>query len=263
LEKNKNINKFIPWFLGFCDAECSFISNPVPRINKQNIITSYRIFYRIQIGLNIIDKPILEYINKNLNSIGKIYDYETRQESTLCFISLEKIKYLIENIFTDNPLLTNYQSNRFAKLKKGINENIGGVKTIEEYESIFLNIEEITPKFENCSQFYLDHWLIGFLNGEVSFTSFAKTGKKDVLKPKISLEHTDERALIFFKNHLELGPKVCQLKQRQNRKITHRIDITSVNDLNKICKFLDNRDCLIGNKLNQYSNWKSKFNLNL
>ncbi len=44
-------------------------------------------------------------------------------------------------------------------------------------------------------------------------------------------------------------------------KITYRIDITSVNDLNKICKFLDYRDCLIGNKYNQYSNWKSKFNL--
>ena len=258
MEKN---NKFIPWFLGFCDAECSFITNLAPRINKNNIITSYRIFYRIQIGLNIIDRSILDYINKNLNNIGKIYDYETRQESTLCFISLETIRYLIDHIFTDNPLLTSYQINRLAKLKKGIYANIGGVKTIEDYDSIFQNIEEIFPKFENCSQFYLDHWLIGFLNGEVSFTSFTKTGKKDNLKPKISLEHTDETALKFFKNHLELGPKVCQLKQRPNRKITYRIDITSVNDLNKICKFLDNRDCLIGNKYNQYSIWKNKFNL--
>jgi hypothetical protein len=59
----------------------------------------------------------------------------------------------------------NYQINRLAKLKKGITRNIGGVKTIEEYESIFLNIEEIKPKFENSSQFYLDHWLIvGFAN---------------------------------------------------------------------------------------------------
>jgi hypothetical protein len=74
----ENNNKFVPWFLGFCDAECSFITNLVPRINKKNIITSYRILYRIQIGLNIIDKPILEYINKNLNNIGKIYNYETR-----------------------------------------------------------------------------------------------------------------------------------------------------------------------------------------
>jgi len=258
MEKN---NKFVPWFLGFCDAECSFISNPVGRVNKQNIITSYRIFYRIQIGLNIIDRPILEYIQRNLNNLGKIYDYETRQESTLCFISLETIRYLIEHIFNDNPLLTSYQNNRFQRLKKGISENIGGVKTKEEIESIFLNIEEVLPNFDNCSQFYLDHWLVGFLNGEVSFTSFTKTGKKDLLKPKISLEHTDFTALKFFKNHLELGPKVCQLKQRQNRKITYRIDITSVNDLNKICKFLDDRDCLIGNKYNQYSNWKNKFNL--
>ena len=61
-------NKFIPWFLGFCDAECSFICNPSPRVNKEKNITSYRVFYRIQIGLNIIDKPILEFINLNLNN---------------------------------------------------------------------------------------------------------------------------------------------------------------------------------------------------
>src|SRR6266508_4097706 len=204
----KNNIKFIPWFVGFCDAECSFITNLVPRKNKHNIITSYRIFYRIQIGLNLIDRPILEYINRNLDNIGKIYEYETRQESTLCFISLESIRYLIDKIFTDNSLLTIYQFNRLAKLKKGI------------------------------------------------FKS--KSGN---LKPKLSLEHTDEPALNFFKTHLELGPKVCQLKQRQDRKITYRIDITSENDLNKICKFLDSRDCLIGNKFNQYSNWKNKFNL--
>jgi|SRR5882672_433003 len=260
----ENNNKILPWFLGFCDAECSFITNLVPRINKKNIITSYRILYRIQIGLNIIDKPILEYINKNLNNIGKIYDYETRQESTLCFISLGAIRYLIEHIFSINPLLTSYQINRLAKLKKGISKNIGGIKTIEEYDSIFKNIEEIFPSaslFENCSQFYLDHWLIGFLNGEVSFTSYSKAEKKGVLKPKFSLEHTDETALNFFKSHLGLGPKVNQLKQRPNRKITYRIDITSVNDLNNICKFLDSRNCLIGNKYNQYSNWKNKFNL--
>src|SRR6266545_172984 len=223
----KNNIKFIPWFVGFCDAECSFITNLVPRKNKHNIITSYRIFYRIQIGLNLIDRPILEYINRNLDNIGKIYEYETRQESTLCFISLESIRYLIDKIFTDN--------------------------------SIFTNMDKIIPKFENYSQFYLDHWLIGFLNGEVSFTIFK--GKSGNLKPKLSLEHTDEPALNFFKTHLELGPKVCQLKQRQDRKITYRIDITSENDLNKICKFLDSRDCLIGNKFNQYSNWKNKFNL--
>jgi len=255
----KNNNKFVPWFLGFCDAECSFITNLVPRKNKHNIITSYRIFYRIQIGLNLIDRPILEYINRNLDNIGKIYEYETRQESTLCFISLESIRYLIDKIFTDNSLLTTYQYNRLAKLKKGISQNIGGVKTIEEYDSIFTNMDKIIPKFENYSQFYLDHWLIGFLNGEVSFTTFK--GKSGNLKPKLSLEHTDEPALNFLKSHLELGPKVCQLKQRQERKITYRIDITSANDLNKICKFLDSRDCLIGNKLNQYSNWKNKFNL--
>ena len=97
-----NNDKFFAWFLGFCDAECSFICNLVPRINKESIITSYRVFYRIQIGLNIIDKPILELINKKLGKIGKIYDYPDKKESTLSITSHESIKTMIENVLSKN-----------------------------------------------------------------------------------------------------------------------------------------------------------------
>jgi hypothetical protein len=90
------------------------------------------------------------------------------------------------------------------------------------------------------------------LNGELSFTTFK--GKAGNLKPKVSLEHTDARALICFKKHLNLGPKVIELKQRENRKITYRIDITSIKYLNNICKFLNRTDYLLGNKDIQYNN---------
>jgi hypothetical protein len=243
-----NNDKFYPWLLGFSDAECSFLCYTVPRINKQNIITNYRILFRIQIGLNIKDKPILEMINNKLGDIGKIYDYYIKEESTLCFISVDSIKYLIENIFSKYPLLTSYQANRYDKLRIGILEKRHKVKSIKEFNSMKINL--INPKFEDQSLFYLDHWLVGFLNGEVSFTQFrGNTGK---LKPKISLEHTSELAVNFFKTHLKLGPKVFKLKQRENRQITYRIDVTSVADLSKICHFLDRTDCLLGNKFNQY-----------
>nr|YP_010146949.1 hypothetical protein K4014_mgp18 [Cyclocybe aegerita]QQP21458.1 hypothetical protein [Cyclocybe aegerita] len=251
-------NNFISWFLGFCDAECSFICNPVARVNKQGTITSYRVFYRIQIGLNIIDRPILEFIQKNLNNLGKIYDYPHKNESTLCFVALEDIKYLIVNVFSNYPLLTSYQQNRLAKLKKGILNNISGVKTIEDFNAIFDNLGIQKVNIESLSKSYLEHWLIGFLNGEVSFTTFKNRG---IIKPKVSLEHTDKNALILFKNNLDLGPSVLELKKRENRKITYRIDLTSAKDLNKICIFINTADSLIGNKLNQYQNWKDNFNL--
>lgn len=166
--------------------------------------------------------------------------------------------------------MTSYQVNRYEKLRIGILKKINRIesnvpisplfvkeegKGIEEFESLILN--PILPKFLNCSLFYLDYWLVGFLNGEVSFTTFK--GKAGNLKPKVSLEHTNELALNFFKSHLELGPKVYKLKQRKNRQITYRIDITSVADLEKICLFLNRTDCLLGNKYTQFQNWKIKY----
>lgn len=56
---------------------------------------------------------------------------------------------------------------------------------------------------DKCSSFFLDHWLVGFLNAEVCFTHFY--GKAGNLKPKVSLEHISEPALNFFKSHLNLA----------------------------------------------------------
>jgi hypothetical protein len=159
----KEMIKFIPWFIGFCDAESSFISNLVPRKNKDGLITSYRIFYRIQIGLSIKDKAILELINSKLNNIGKIYNYTSRKETTLCFISLDSMKYLIENVFSiaidnvNNPFLTEYQANKYYILATGILKKKTGVKNIKEYELFKKTIEKVIPNFDIVSQFFLDY----------------------------------------------------------------------------------------------------------
>ncbi len=65
----------------------------------------------------------------------------------------------------------------------------------------------------------------------------------------------------FIKIYLEFGPKVHQLKQRPNRKVTYRIDISSVVDLYKLCQLIDRTDSLQGNKLRQYEAWKNRFNI--
>jgi len=187
LDNNKKIFLLV---IRFCDAEYSFICNLVPRISKEGLITSYRVFYRIQIGLNIIDRPILELINNKIGNLGKIYDYPNKKESTLSITTHENMKIMIENVFSKYPLLTSYQATRDEKLRKGLTENITKVKSIEEFKFLMYgsnNIEEkiINPKFEDYSNFLLDYWLVGFLNGEVSFTYFK--GKKGNLKPKVSL----------------------------------------------------------------------------
>lgn len=140
-----NNDKFFPWFVGFCDAECSFICNLVPRVNKQNLVTSYRILYRIQIGLHIKDKAVLEFINSKLGGKGKIYDYPEKEESCLCFTSFESMNYLIENVFSKYPLLTKYQANRYEKLRHGLQTKINRVNSVEEFNAI--KIDEITPNF--------------------------------------------------------------------------------------------------------------------
>lgn len=234
--------------MGFCDAECSFIANLKPRTNKNGVVTSYGLFYRIQLGIHIQDKSIIEYINKNIGSIGTIYEYPSKKEITLCIVSHAQINEIIDNIFSKYPLLTSHQASRYENLRKGLKEQIKNVKSPDEFNLIFNS--KVTPNFKDCSKFYLDHWLVGFLNGEVSFTAFK--GKAGNMKPLVSLEHTDESALDFLKSHLLLGPKVLKLKQRGDRKITYRINITSVKDLEKINNLLDQTDSLRGNKLKQY-----------
>jgi len=64
-----------------------------------------------------------------------------------------------------------------------------------------------------------------------------------------------------MKIYLEFGPKVHQLKQWLNRKVTYQIDIFSIVDLYKLCQLIDQTDSLQGNKLRQYKAWKNRFNI--
>nr|CBY89747.1 putative LAGLIDADG homing endonuclease [Grifola frondosa] len=248
--------KFIPWFIGFMDAEGGFLCHLVPRINRKNIATSYKILRAIHLGLNLKDLSLIEFINQKLGNIGNIYQYPIKQECKLAISSNENIVKFIQTVFseTENTLLTIHQATRYEQLRKVVIEKIISVKTTEQFEDI--QVKQIIPSFEACSSFYLDYWLSGFLNGEVSFTTFK--GKSGNLKPQVFLEHTDERAVNFFRNYLNLNPKVHS-RQRDNRKLTYSIKITSVKDLNSIIQFLDRTEGLLGNKLFQYNEWKDRF----
>ena len=133
-----NNNIFFPWFLGFCDAEANFQTTKFKRINKNGIVTSIGLKYSFHIGISNRDKNLLEFIHEKLNNRGKIYLYSNKKEVHLAIVKIEDLKWLIENIFSKYPLLTNSQASRYEQLKLGINNNLKRLDSIESFESIIV-----------------------------------------------------------------------------------------------------------------------------
>uniref|UniRef100_UPI00223725DA LAGLIDADG endonuclease n=1 Tax=Ramaria rubella TaxID=113071 RepID=UPI00223725DA len=135
---NKN---WIYWFIGFCDAEGNFQTFP----KKINYLTLngqtsnyYNIGYGFHLSLSIKDHELLKKIHRNLNYLGKIYEYKDRQEIRLAITKLEDLNWLIENIFEESSLLTTHQKDRYSRLKYGVLNKFNRVETLEEYQE-FIN----------------------------------------------------------------------------------------------------------------------------
>lgn len=270
INNNNNNNKFLTWFVGFCDAEANFQTTFVKRINKKGQLTSYGIKYGFYIGLHEQDKPLLEYIQQKLNNIGKIYEYPLKKECRYSIYTHDDLKWLIDNIFSKYPLFTIHQATRYERINKGITNKINkisisnrkGQVAEESYDvqdpKSYLGISEILPLLNNRTDFEIDNWIIGFFNGEVSFTYLTKKNKEII--PRIMLEHTDERVISMIKDRLKIGPKIL-VRTRDTRKTTYSLQISSQKDITTIITFLDKYNNLRGNKLSQYEEWKEKFKL--
>ena len=76
----------------------------------------------------------------------------------------------------------------------------------------------------------------------------------------IYLEHTDEAVLNLIKNHLNLAPSILT-RQRNIRKRTYLLNLSSKKDLHSIINLIDKTDNLKGYKKIQYSDWKNDHNL--
>lgn len=140
MEEKKKINlknvQFICWLVGFIDAEGSF--QTYLRSNK----TSYSIGYGFQIGLSNKDLKLIELLQKALN-IGKIYLYEEKKEAKLDLSVNSELTWLIENIFSKYPLLTQHQATRCEYIKKGLLEK-KKVNSPEEFKE-FIDSIKIIP----------------------------------------------------------------------------------------------------------------------
>lgn len=261
---NININdqKFLPWFLGFCDAEGNFQTTLLPRINKEGIITSYAVKYSFHLGLQIRDKALIEFIFSKLNNVGNTYFYDkpTRQEAKLAVIQKDQLKWLIENVFSKYPLLTTHQNTRYEQLRIGILEGTNKVESPEAYKNMLL--APVIPDLNNINIEYFEIWLIGFINGEASFTSNTKKGRKTI--PVFGLEHTDEAVMNLIKSYLNLGVKVTNRTRKNvrtglNNKTIYGLSVSSKKDLENIINLIEKTDCLLGYKKIQYKNWLEEY----
>ena len=88
---------------------------------------------------------------------------------------ISDLEWLIENIFTKYPLLTKGQASRFEILRNGICNKISRVESLEDFtKQNSILVDQVVPNYQNYSKSYVNNWIIGFLNGEVSFTYATK-----------------------------------------------------------------------------------------
>ena len=74
---------------------------------------------------------------------------------------------------------------------------------------------------------------------------------KNIKKPIINLEHTDEKVVILIKKTLGLNLNIYK-RTRGSRKTTYAISISSKKNIQTTVEFLDSHNNLRGYKLKQY-----------
>ncbi len=258
-------NLWLEWFVGFSDGDANFQVFPsAPAGVKRSYLTKngteteyYNIGYGFHISLSIVDLPLLEKIQIQLNSIGHIYTYPNKNEARWAVTKKAELIYLIETVFEKHPLVTQHQKERYARLKYGILNNFNRVENLEEYNkfinSSYVNTEILSNYYKEGTAF--DNWILGFINAEGSFYVHSKGHLV------FNIEHTDKPALELIRKRLDLGPNVLDKGNRNNtREVTYSLTISSKKDIISIKNLCENKllNKLEGNKLAQYNNWKSK-----
>lgn len=135
----------------------------------------------------------------------------------------------------------------------------GKIKGInEEIKKLEINSKDFT------------YWLKGFITGEGSFYKRAKGEKKEFrieqVDRKVSMMHKMYHAILTWKvmelvkERLGLGPLVRERDRRGKRersRISYEVQASSKKDIKRLIEVMENGEgSLLGNKLNQYKEWK-------
>lgn len=262
----KKDNYWVPWFIGFSDAEGSFGMYPKKRYLVSGDISKINIGFSYHLSLHKRDAEIIKLIRENLNNIGVIYEYKDKPDIRLAINDKPSLLY-INNIFDAYSLLTKHQLTRYLLFKQGIMNEITEFKTEKEYldykSTILSSIDkEVEYKYKLESMIaipWIDSWIIGFINGEGCF--YLNKNKCNFM-----IEHIDRLALELIKYKLGFGPNVIERAPRardegKTIKTTYMLNISSKKDINNLILLLDNKNNmpLQGHKLIQYNEWKEKW----
>lgn len=153
-------------------------------------ISKYNVGYGYHLSLHKRDAELLKEIKQILNGVGIFYEYENKPDSRLAVNDTTGLLYLIENVFDQYPLKTKNQLVRYLLLKDALINKVKEFKTLEEFneyktsrlESFSAKINKVkhlctvgVDKVDWSSVPGVDHWIVGFINGEGSFS--IKIGK--------------------------------------------------------------------------------------
>lgn len=208
---NKNYNKWLKWFIGLNDAEGNFQIYPKKRLLKSGEISKVNVGYSYHLSMHNRDIEMIKDIQSKLNGIGSIYEYTNKPDSRLAVNDKQGLLYLIENIFEPNPLVTKNQLIRYQLLKDGLINQINEFKTLDEYlnyksKRLLYITNEIESKNNIFTESDFNNWIIGFINGEDSFS--IKNNKRIFY-----IEHSDKNALEIIKKRLSFGPNHVKRSQ--------------------------------------------------
>lgn len=195
---DNSLSQFYQWFVGFCDAEASFLLQPV--LSSENTIR--KVTWIFSIELHKDDLGVLEYIRNNLG-IGNIRLYKdkciyvvTNIEGTHQLISifdkynLNSTKYLDYCKYKEAFLLYQERDKKLTDLQYKIEL----ANKIVELKNT-MNTKRVNTTMP------LDHnivitksWLLGYLEGDSSFF----ISRTDI-EPVFTLAATEEQCLLFEK----------------------------------------------------------------
>lgn len=195
--KNSSIQDwacFIEWFRGFTDAEGCFFIKPIKGVHFG---------FCFSIGLHVDDIKVLEFIQKKLQ-MGRVYTQGSM--ATLLVQQQKNIKIIID-IFESAPLNSIKQLN-FLDFQKAFELYTGSNKSLE----VKKQIDDIISKMNNKRSDYewpseikrefkfSNYWLLGFVEGDASFSIRSKGNFSLVFN--ISQSSRDLALMTELKNYL-------------------------------------------------------------
>jgi hypothetical protein len=237
-EKKFKVNKnFLQWFVGFTDAEGTFL------IQTKN---NSEVHFCFKITLHIDDSAVLFLIKDKLG-IGVVFF-----KGNTCNFTVNSLQLIVEvllPIFDKYPLIThkqlNYRDWRIAVLlkKNSANPNNKNIfitpDTLKKIVKIKENINRNRTNFDGYKISYLmisKYWLLGFVEGDGSFhfsnnrAIFSITQKdRQVLEAISIFIQNIKRAPIL--NGLFLAPQPNCIITRQNNNTAYQLTITDTDVL--------------------------------